>query len=99
MYWTGVQYQKISCNEKKTNSLIIALDPVKLKNLKKITQIDTISRKSIGIVHYVKLSREKIEFYTSDGFHPIDLELRLKPMTPYIYEKYILKIQVDSSAN
>ncbi|MBZ4188856.1 hypothetical protein [Niabella beijingensis] len=88
MYWTGDHYQQISCTEKLGDTLILALDPEKLRSFKKITRPDTITGQSKGGVWYVKINGQ-IEFYTSDGYHPTDRQLRLKPVTDYIIKKYI----------
>lgn len=88
MYWTGEQYEQISCSQKKGDTLIIALDPERLNRLKRITQTDTISYNSRGFVWYVKINGE-LEYYTSDGFHPVHQQLRLRPITDYIIRKYI----------
>ncbi|WP_126971958.1 hypothetical protein [Gynurincola endophyticus] len=88
MYWTGEQYEQISCGQKRGDTLIIALDTEKLKRLKRITQTDTISYNSRGFVWYVKINGE-LEYYTSDGQHPVHQQLRLRPITDYIIRKYI----------
>jgi hypothetical protein len=88
MYWTGEQYEQISCGQKRGDTLIIALDAEKLKRLKRITQTDTISYNSRGFVWYVKINGE-LEYYTSDGQHPVYQQLRLRPITDYIIRKYI----------
>jgi hypothetical protein len=88
MYWAGDHYQAISCSQKLGDTLVVALDSVKLNNFKRITDPDTITQKSKGVVWYVKV-KGNIEFYTSGGYHPVDPQLRLKPITDYIINKYI----------
>lgn len=88
MYWTGDHYEPVSCSQKMDNTLVIALDSQKLRQFKRITRPDTITLKSIGKVWYVKINGE-IEYYTADGFHPVDIRLRLKPITDYMINKYI----------
>lgn len=88
MYWADDHYQPVSCNQKMENSLVIALDSQRLNHFKRITTKDTITMKAIGNVWYAKVNGS-IEFYTSDGFHPIDIRLRLKPITQFIINKYI----------
>lgn len=88
MYWTGDHYEQTSCNQKHGDTLIIALDSTKLLHFKKITRPDTITKNAIGHVWYIKINRE-IEFYTSDGNHPLDEKRRLKPITAYMIDKYI----------
>lgn len=88
MYWAADHYQRISCNAKIDNALIVALDTVRLKYFKKITIPDTITRKSKGLVWYSKINN-KIEFFTAGGNHPVELKYRLKPISDYIINKYI----------
>ncbi len=88
MFWAGDHYQQTSCSQHFTDTLIIALDSEKLMHFRKITQPDTITEKSKGLVWYVRYNGS-LEFYTSGGFHPIDPRLRLKPITEYMIRKYI----------
>ncbi|QEH41811.1 hypothetical protein [Chitinophaga sp. XS-30] len=88
MYWMEDHYEPIACNQKIHNAVIIALDTVKLKNFKKITMPDTITYLAIGKVWYAKID-SKIEYYTSEGDHPVVFGRRLKPITKYIIDKYI----------
>ncbi|WP_343700151.1 hypothetical protein [Chitinophaga sp.] len=88
MYWMEDHYEPIACNQKIPNTLIIALDTVKLKNFRKITIPDTITYQAKGKVWYSKIDG-KIEFYTSGGMHPVNFGHRLKPITDYMIDKYI----------
>ncbi|MGB8192994.1 MAG: hypothetical protein WCF67_13785 [Chitinophagaceae bacterium] len=88
MYWADDHYQPVSCTQKVKNSLVIALDSQKLNGFKRITTPDTITLNSIGNVWYTKVNGN-IEYYTSEGFHPIDIRLRLKPITQFMINKYI----------
>jgi len=88
MFWAGDHYQSISCTQHFVDTLVVALDSEKIIHFKKITRPDTITLNAVGCVWYVKY-RGDIEYYTSDGFHPIDPQLRLKPITPYMIRKYI----------
>ncbi|WP_217698785.1 hypothetical protein [Sediminibacterium ginsengisoli] len=94
MYWNGDHYEATPCNETEGKKLVIALDSLKLRNFKKITQPDTITFRSKGSVWYVKINGG-IEYYTSDGFHPVDIRLRLKPITDYMIRKYIYNTQAS----
>lgn len=89
MYWNEDHYEPVSCSQKIENTLVIALDSARLNNFKRITTPDTITRKALGHVWYFKMNN-KLEFYTADGIHPVYSEKRLKPVTLYIIEKYIL---------
>lgn len=88
MYWTGDHYEPITCAQHSDTSVVV-LDTGKLVHFRKITQPDTITYRSKGAVWYVKV-RGNIEFYTSDGFHPTETQLRLRPVTDYIINKYVL---------
>lgn len=90
MYWTGSQYKSIPCHEKSGDAAIIALDTFKVTHFKRITRPDTITRYSLGKVWYKKITRDSVEFYTAAGEYPLDHTKRLKPMTDYMLEKYIL---------
>jgi hypothetical protein len=93
MYWSEDHYKPIACNQKIPNAMIIALDTAKLKTFKKITMPDTITYLDIGKVWYSKIDG-KIEYYTSGGEHPIVFDHRLKPVTKYIIDKYILSSKI-----
>ncbi|RAJ83149.1 hypothetical protein CLV59_103108 [Chitinophaga dinghuensis] len=88
MFWAGDHYEPISCNQKLGDTLVIALDTFKLNHFKKITRPDTITGYSKGNVWYVKVDNG-MEFYTADGYHPIEQWKRLKPITDYIIIKWI----------
>lgn len=87
MYWDKDHYQPVACSEKIDDTPIYALDREKMTRLKKINRPDTLTRMSIGRVWYSKISNH-VEFYTSDGYHPIHMDKRLKPVTELILEKY-----------
>jgi hypothetical protein len=90
MYWNEDHYEPISCGLKPPSPdlPVIALDSLKLNTFKKITRPDTITSKDKGRIWYVNI-KKNIEFYTSEGFHPIKQEYRLRPVTDYIISKYI----------
>lgn len=88
MFWSDDHYQPVPCNEKLGDTVVIALDSEKLMHLRKITRPDTITNAAIGHVWYVRY-RGNYEFYTSGGYHPLDPNLRLKPITDYIIGKHI----------
>jgi hypothetical protein len=88
MYWTGDHYQPISCEQKFSDTLVIAYDAEKIRHFKKITDWRSINGGSIGKLWYVKIDG-KIEFYTADGFHPTEIQYRLRPVTSYIINKYV----------
>jgi hypothetical protein len=88
MFWADDHYQPTACNAKIENIQVVALDSEKVIHFRKITRQDTITLNALGHVWYVKY-KGNIEFYSADGFHPIDPNLRLKHLTPYIIRKYI----------
>lgn len=89
MYWNGDHYERISCSQPVGESvMVIAFDSTRLGQLKMITQPDTITYRSIGSVWYIK-SKGQLEYYTAGGMHPVNPQLRLKPITTYIIDKYI----------
>jgi len=89
MYWAGDQYKPVLCNVKIENRPVYALDIEKLEHLRMITKSDTITKKSIGHLWYAKING-KIEFYSASGYHPVYTNKPLKPLTLYMYTKYIL---------
>ncbi|SHL14051.1 hypothetical protein SAMN05444266_102181 [Chitinophaga jiangningensis] len=88
MYWKEDHYEPIGCDQKVSNARLIALDTVRLKNLRKITRPDTITYQAIGRVWYSKIAG-KLEFYTAGGEHPVVYDRELKPVSAYIIDKYI----------
>jgi hypothetical protein len=88
MYWDGDHYEPISCNEKFGDAIAIALDTDKVEHFRKILRSDTITEASIGKLWYVRYNGD-YEFYTSDGYHPLDPRLRLKPLTAFIIRKHV----------
>jgi len=88
MYWNVDHYEAIACIPK-TGYNIVPLDSAKFTGFKKITTPDTITLDALGHVWYSK-RRGELEFFTTDGYHPIEPQLRLKPISIYIINKYIL---------
>lgn len=89
MYWTGQLYLEVACDKQVPNAIVIGLDPYRLEHFKKISRLDSISESDIGTVWYYKIKRDKVEFYTSGGPHPDFPKKQLKPMTMYMYNKYV----------
>ncbi len=90
MFWAGDHYQPVSCTKHSKDLKVSAFDAKKAAHLKKITQPDTITLNSINQIWYVKVNGN-MEYYTAAGFHPVYTDLRLKPLTQYIYHKYLLR--------
>jgi len=78
MYWAGNFYQPINCNEKVENVPVIALDTSLFYHFKKITRPDTITINAAGHIWYARY-RGNYEFFTAEGYHPLDPNLRLRP--------------------
>jgi len=87
MYWTGDHYQITPCDIKHGDTALIAFDEQQAAQ-KKILNPDTISDNAIGRVWYIKINHG-LEYYTTEGFHPVDTRRKLKPITSYMIEKYI----------
>jgi hypothetical protein len=90
MYWNGEQYVEVTCDDTTAGRLLWPLKPDKLKEFRRITREDTITEKSIRKVYYLKLNGN-IEYYTASGNHPIDPMRKLRPLSEYMYKKYLLK--------
>lgn len=92
MYWNGEHYVPISCRDTAVTEPKIALDKGMAANFCRIMKSDTLTKNSLGKVWYAKLSVDSIEFYTAPAFHPVFRDKKLKPMTEYILNKYVLGI-------
>lgn len=97
MYWDGVNYIPVSCDQQLPNIQIIALDTFKLHHFKKITKPDTLTENCIHKMWYSKIDRE-IEFFTTGGMHPEHSEKALKPISKYIFNKYVKGIAANRSS-
>ncbi len=83
MYWTGERYERVDCDAEVNDR--ITYNAERLKTFQKIINKDTISEKSIGVVHYY--GNKNREFFTSGGKHPVENTRYVKVMTRYIWEK------------
>ena len=88
MYWANDQYQAIACDQKIEGALVMEIDIEKLNQLKRITRPDTLTKRDLGKTWYVKINRDSAEFYTANGNYPLDTNRILRPLTPYILNKY-----------
>lgn len=93
MYWTGTHYEGMPCNEASKSRLKLPMDQEKMRSFKRIMREDTITRKSIGNVYYIKMDG-RIEYYTRGGHHPVDVTRNLRQLTDYMYTKYLDKQKV-----
>ena len=89
MYWTGIHYEPISCNENVGNKLILPLDKEQLANQQKITIPDTLNTRDLDKTWYSKING-KVDFYTDSGTNPHGYgHRRLLPLTQYMLNKYV----------
>lgn len=88
MFWDGERFRQISCSSKPGDTMVVALDSQRLNQVMKITRPDTITDAAIGHVWYCRY-RGNYEFYTGGGYHPLDPNLRLKPITHFIIGRHV----------
>lgn len=90
MYWKNTHYEKIICDEKvHPNIEKEPYDEQLFNYFHRIQPSDTTTYFRAGkpVIWYLKIDGE-VEFYSSPGNHPITGK-QLKPVTPYIVDKYI----------
>ncbi|MGN7786006.1 hypothetical protein ACTJIJ_15865 [Niabella sp. 22666] len=92
MYWAGDHFERISCDQPTNGVLIIPENSERIRNFKRITKPDTLTKKDINRVFYVKLDGE-LEYFTEGGFHPVYLTRSLKPLSEYIYNTHIIPLK------
>lgn len=90
MYWNGTSYIQISCNDEVTNADKIALNRFLVAHQKRIMRPDTLTENDINKKHYIKISKDSIEYYTIGGDYPSNRQKVLKKLSKYMYNKYIL---------
>jgi len=88
MYWAGDHYVRSPCIQRGGDTVVIPIDPVRLQNFKRITDTSTITINSIGKVWY-RIINGNYEFYTTQGYHPVDMQVNLRRLTQKSYEKYL----------
>lgn len=91
MYWADDHYVSVECDQRIPNMEAIPLEPFKLNHFKKITRRDTLTERDINKVWYASVNKQ-IEFYTTEGNDPREPGRRLRPMSKYIFEKYIKRM-------
>ena len=96
MYWSGDRYIETTCDTKTPYGQIVALDNFKVDNFKKIIRPDTLTENDINKVWYLKTNNE-LELYTSDGKHPQQTHRRLRPLSKYMFDKYVVgkKVRIN----
>ena len=90
MYWASDHYVSANCDEKVPNVKKVALNTDELKYFKKITRPESLTLADINKVWYSKINK-KVEFFTASGHHPEHPERQLKPLTKYMFLKYVVK--------
>lgn len=90
MVWQDDHYELTDCNQPNPGKLVLAADPERIKNFRKIgdAYVDTITARSIGQLWYLKKDN-KLEYFTCRGMHPVFTDKALKPLSLYMYSKYI----------
>lgn len=87
--WKVDHYEKIDCTNRAENISINTIDIERFKKIK-IDSTTLFFKNNKAIVWYGKLSNGNVDFFTSRGTHPVTGK-ELKPVTPYIIDKYIGK--------
>lgn len=98
MYWTGDHYEVISCHPRTGDTVVIALDSLKLINFKRIKEPATITYNSIGSVWYSKINN-KYEYFTAGGYHPKERGKKLRPISKHIIDSQIIPLQTGKVFN
>lgn len=99
MIWTGDYYEQVSCDSTGIVGLVLPLDKNRLKNLRRITKPDTLTKKHIGNVWYRKRGGDSLDFFTAGGKDPVDLNGNLHPLSAYIFDKYLDKTSSSDSSS
>ena len=96
MYWSGEQFVEADCLNKLPNVDFIALERTKLDYFKKINRPDTLTERHVNKVWYLK-TNNTLELFTMEGNHPEHPEKRLRPLSKYMYDQYVVtgKVKVD----
>lgn len=90
MYWANDHYAKVPCDEEAKGRLILPFNEERWGNFKRITREDTISAQSVEKIYYIKRDG-KIEYFTSGGNHPVEVNRSLKILSQYMFDKYLRK--------
>jgi len=94
MYWDGDHYEPVKDGEQEPGVTVIPLNLKMLKEQRKITLPDTLTRYSLGKVWYKGYGKGH-EYFTYSGIYPPDTSRRLKPLSTEIlkhssYDRYLL---------
>ncbi len=89
--WTGFEYEIVRCQDFESAS-VIHYDEKLLKEFKRISRPDTITEASIGKLYYISYNNNP-QFYTSAGSFPEEPHRKVRPLSRWIFEKYILPMK------
>jgi hypothetical protein len=89
MIWVVDHFEPISCDEGIDREGVAKLNSVHLHDFKKITSIETIEHTDIDNIWYYKYNQDSLEYFSAPGLHPLNRQKTLRPMTNYMYLKYI----------
>ena len=87
VYWNGEQYMEVACSNSEIRAEIFPLKDKSLLDLRKITRTDTLDQDDVHKIWYSKI-KNKVEFFTAPGYHPVEKDKPLKPATWYMIKKY-----------
>lgn len=90
MYWANDHFEITRCDEGKDGKVLFPLNKSLIRNFQRITREDTITERSIDVVHYISINNKK-EYYTTGGNHPVYITRYLRPLSRYIFDKYLAK--------
>lgn len=98
MYWVGDHYLAVPSWQTHGDTPVVPLDSPTFSRLRKISNLKGINYSLIGKVWYARLHKDDYEYFTDSGFHPVDTEIRLRPITKFIIDNHILnrKAKQDS---
>lgn len=86
--WNDDHYEPAACSSRASVLGSFGVDTGTVRKLRRITMPDTITRNSIKRLWYTKIDGQ-IEYFTAPGFHPSHPDRVLKPLTIYMYNKYL----------
>lgn len=88
--WNEDHYEPSGCSSRVNIVARFQLDTATIRQLRRVTLPDTITRNSIKKLWYAKIDGQ-IEYFTAPGFHPLHPDRVLKPLTLYMYNKYVYR--------
>ena len=94
MVWSDNLYKEAPCNQSKSLTYYTQAVPFEASKIKKFKKIKVtaaypfFSESGEPLVWYRKINKNKVEFFSAPGKHPITGKT-LKAITTYIIEKYV----------